>query len=94
MIEIHELNDAGPPAAGTFFVTDNGIDTGKVEFNEVGKSFLETYQGTQLGGQLQTVQQAIDGAMQSTAYDPTGAIAQAGGIVAYIDSMDGEETSF
>lgn len=94
MVQIHELNNAGPPAPGTYFATDNGSDTGKADFNEIGHAFFETYQGTQLSGQFQTLKQAIDNALSKNAYDPTGAIAQAGGIAAYIDSLDGEEVSF
>ncbi len=60
MAQIHELNNAGRPAPGTYFITDNGTDTGRAGFNETGQAFIEDYQGTQLGGQYQSPKSAID----------------------------------
>ena len=60
MEQIHELYNAGKPAAGTFFVTDNGEKTGKVSFENAGQAFFEDYTGTKLAGAYQSPKQAID----------------------------------
>jgi hypothetical protein len=41
----------------------------------------------------QEVDDTIDHALTDTAYDPNGAIAQAGGIAAYIDGLNVEEVN-
>jgi hypothetical protein len=50
--------------------------------------------GYQLEHTAQQMDNAIDRAMSTTVYDPDGVVAQTGGIVAYIDSLDAEEREY
>lgn len=65
MAEIHNLNDAGTPAEGTYFIADNGNDTGKLDYAVLARAILEAYAGTTMGGSAQTVKQAVNAAERS-----------------------------
>ena len=65
MAEIHNLNNVGTPAEGTYFIADNGNDTGKVDFADLSQAILENYAGTTMGGSAQTVKQAVNAAERS-----------------------------
>ena len=50
--------------------------------------------GYQLEHTAQQVDNAVDNAMIKSAYDPDNVVALAGGIEAYINSLDAEEVNY
>ena len=50
--------------------------------------------GYQLEHTAQQVDSAVDNAMIKSAYDPDNVVALAGGIEAYINSLDAEEVNY
>ena len=60
MKQIHELPDAEAPGAGSCFAVDDGLRTGKVDYQTLAKALLEMYASTSFGGDRQTVKDAVD----------------------------------
>lgn len=72
-MQIHELaNLSGNPASGTSFVVDNGSATRKIDYTALAKAIVEQYTGSTLGGKSQSLQAAINKALDVMGTDNAG----------------------